>query len=219
MTLDDQNVLLLHLGMSGSVRIHDSAPILGRHDHIMLMMAVSQQASSPTHYVVFNDPRRFGWVDLFALSAQASHKLLQHMGPEPLGNTFSAEHLQTVFKSRQGPVKNALLNQQLIAGIGNIYASEALFYAGISPRRKAATIAGGRAVRLAAAIVKTLRAAIEDGGTSLRDHVQPGGEIGYFVQRLAVYGRAGEACRVCTKPIKMLVQSGRSSFYCPRCQR
>ena len=219
MTLDDQNVLLLHLGMSGSVRIQNSAPILGRHDHIMLTMAVSQQASSPTHYVVLNDPRRFGWVDLFPLSTQASHKLLRHMGPEPLGNAFSAEHLQTVFKTRRGPVKNALLNQQLIAGIGNIYASEALFHAGISPRRKAATIAGGRAVRLAAAIVKTLRAAIEDGGTSLRDHVQPGGEIGYFVQRLAVYGRAGEACRICTTPIKMLVQSGRSSFYCPRCQR
>lgn len=219
MTLDDQNVLLLHLGMSGSVRIHDSAPILGRHDHIMLTMAVSQQASSPTHYVVLNDPRRFGWVDLFPLSAQASHRLLQHMGPEPLGNAFSAEHLQNVLKNRQGPVKNALLNQQLIAGIGNIYASEALFYAGISPRRKAKTIAGGRAVRLAAAIVKTLLAAIEDGGTSLRDHVQPGGEIGYFVQRLAVYGRAGEHCRICATPIKMLVQSGRSSFYCPRCQR
>jgi formamidopyrimidine-DNA glycosylase len=219
MTLDDQNVLLLHLGMSGSVRIHDRAPTLGRHDHIMLTMADGEQATSPTHYVVLNDPRRFGWVDLFALSAQASHKLLQHMGPEPLGNAFSAEYMQTAFKGRQGPVKNALLNQQLIAGVGNIYASEALFHAGISPRRKAATIAGGRAVRLAVAIVRTLRAAIEDGGTSLRDHVQPGGEIGYFVQRLAVYGRAGEACRICTTPIKMLVQSGRSSFYCPRCQR
>ena len=219
MTLDDQNVLLLHLGMSGSVRIHDRAPTLGRHDHIMLTMADCEQATSPTHYVVLNDPRRFGWVDLFALSAQACHKLLQHMGPEPLGNAFSAEYLQTAFKGRQGPVKNALLNQQLIAGIGNIYASEALFHAGISPRRKAATIAGGRAVRLAAAIVKTLRAAIDDGGTSLRDHVQPCGEIGYFVQRLAVYGRTGEACQICTTPIKMLVQSGRSSFYCPRCQR
>ena len=154
MTLDDQNVLLLHLGMSGSVRIHARAPTLGRHDHIMLTMADCEQATSPTHYVVLNDPRRFGWVDLFALSAQACHKLLQHMGPEPLGNAFSAEYVQTAFKGRQGPVKNALLKQQLIAGIGNIYASEALFYAGISHRRKAATIAGGRAVRLAAASVK-----------------------------------------------------------------
>ena len=140
------------------------------------------------------------------------------MGPEPLGNTFSAAYLQAVFKGRPGPVKNALLNQQLIAGIGNIYASEVLFHAGISPRRKAATIKGQRAERLAAAVVKTLRAAIEDGGTSLRDHVQPGGEIGYFVRRLAVYGRCGQPCQVCTTPIKTLVQSGRSSFYCPRCQ-
>jgi len=219
MTLDDQNVLLLHLGMSGSVRIHDRAPTLGRHDHIMLTMADCEQATSPTHYVVLNDPRRFGWVDLFSAIHQDHHKLLRHMGPEPLGNAFSAAHLQTVFAGRQGPVKNALLNQQLIAGIGNIYASEALFHAGVSPRRKAATIVGQRAERLATAIVKTLRAAIEDGGTSLRDHVQPGGEIGYFVQRLAVYGRDGQACQACTTPIKMIVQSGRSSFYCPRCQR
>ena len=116
-------------------------------------------------------------------------------------------------------MKNALLNQQLIAGIGNIYASEALFHAGISPRRKAATIKGRRAERLATAVVKTLRAAIEDGGTSLRDHVQPGGEIGYFVQRLSVYGREGEACHQCGSGIKAITQSGRSSFYCPACQR
>jgi len=218
MHLDQQDILLLHLGMSGSIRIYDTPPSLGKHDHIMLTMAASPTAAA-RHYIVLNDPRRFGWVDLFSATHQDHHKLLRHMGPEPLGNAFSAAHLQTVFTGRQGPVKNALLNQQLIAGIGNIYASEALFHAGVSPRRKAATIVGQRAERLAIAIVKTLRAAIEDGGTSLRDHVQPGGEIGYFVQRLAVYGRDGQACQACTTPIKMIVQSGRSSFYCPRCQR
>ena len=217
MRLDQQDILLLHLGMSGSIRIYDTLPALGKHDHIMLTMAANP-TSPATHYVVLNDPRRFGWVDLFPAAHQDTHKLLRHMGPEPLGNAFSAEHLQTVFTGRQGPVKNALLNQQLIAGIGNIYASEALFHAGVSPRRKAATIVGQRAERLATAIVKTLRAAIEDGGTSLRDHVQPGGEIGYFVQRLAVYGRGGQPCQACTTPIKMIVQSGRSSFHCPRCQ-
>ena len=107
----------------------------------------------------------------------------------------------------------------MIAGIGNIYANEALFLSGVSPRRKAGTIKGGRADRLANAIVTTLRAAIEDGGTSLRDHVQPGGEIGYFVQRLAVYGQAGKPCPRCSLPIKIIIQSGRSSFYCSRCQR
>ena len=218
MHLDQQDILLLHLGMSGSIRIYDTPPSLGKHDHIMLTMATGPTTAA-THYVVLNDPRRFGWVDLFSATQQYHHKLLRHMGPEPLGNAFSAAHLQTVFTGRQGPVKNALLNQQLIAGIGNIYASEALFHAGVSPRRKAATIVGRRAERLATAIVKTLLAAIEDGGTSLRDHIQPGGEIGYFVQRLAVYGRGGQACHTCTAPIKMIVQSGRSSFYCPRCQR
>ena len=218
MHLDQQDILLLHLGMSGSIRIYDTPPSLGKHDHVMLTMAASPTAA-PRHYIVLNDPRRFGWLDLFCATDQDHHKLLRHMGPEPLGNAFSAKHLQTMCKGRQGPVKNVLLNQQLIAGIGNIYASEALFHAGVSPRRKAATIFGQRAERLAAAIVKTLLAAIEDGGTSLRDHVQPGGEIGYFVQRLAVYGRDGQACQTCTTPIKMIVQSGRSSFYCPRCQR
>ena len=116
-------------------------------------------------------------------------------------------------------MKNALLNQALVAGIGNIYASEALFHAGLSPRRRASSISGVRAERLATAIVKTLRSAIAEGGTSLRDHVQPGGEIGYFVQRLAVYGRAGAPCQICATPIKMITQSGRSSFYCPCCQR
>ena len=217
MHLDQQDILLLHLGMSGSIRIYDTLPTIGKHDHIMLTVAVSPTTAA-AHYVVLNDPRRFGWVDLFPTEYQDTHKLLRHMGPEPLGNAFSAAHLQAVFSSRQGPVKNALLNQQLIAGVGNIYASEALFHAGISPRRTAATIKGRRAERLAAAVVKTLRAAIEDGGTSLRDHVQPGGEIGYFVQRLAVYGRVGQPCQACTTPIKMIVQSGRSSFYCPRCQ-
>ena len=218
MHLDQQDILLLHLGMSGSIRIYDTPPSLGKHDHVMLTMAASPTAA-PRHYIVLNDPRRFGWLDLFCATDQDHHKLLRHMGPEPLGNAFSATHLQSMCKGRQGPVKNVLLNQQLIAGIGNIYASEALFHAGVSPRRKAATIFGQRAERLAAAIVKTLLAAIEDGGTSLRDHVQPGGEIGYFVQRLAVYGRDGQACQTCTTPIKMIVQSGRSSFYCPRCQR
>ena len=217
MHLDQQDILLLHLGMSGSIRIYDTPPHLGKHDHIMLTMAASSTTVA-THYVVLNDPRRFGWVDLFPAAHQDAHKLLRHMGPEPLGNAFSAAYLQAAFKGRPGPVKNALLNQQLIAGIGNIYASEALFHARISPLRKAATIKGQRAERLATSVVQTLRAAIEDGGTSLRDHIQPGGEIGYFVQRLAVYGRSGQPCQVCTTPITMIVQSGRSSFHCPRCQ-
>ena len=218
MHLDSAEILLLHLGMSGSVRTHQQKPDLGQHDHFMLEMA-PQDRNGSRSYVVLNDPRRFGWIDLFAESAILKHKLLVGMGPEPLGNKFSAAWLEAAFKGRSAPVKNALLNQALIAGIGNIYANEALFLSGISPRRKAGTITGGRADKLATAIVTTLRAAIKDGGTSLRDHVQPGGEIGYFVQRLSVYGQAGKPCPRCSSPIKTIVQSGRSSFYCSRCQR
>ena len=218
MHLDSDEVLLLHLGMSGSVRIHQKKPDLGRHDHFMLEMA-PQLGGFGRSYVVLNDPRRFGWIDLFAESEILKHKLLAGLGPEPLSNKFSAARLEFAFKDRSVSVKNALLNQALIAGIGNIYANESLFLSGISPRRKAGTITGVRAERLANAIVTTLNAAIEDGGTSLRDHVQPGGEIGYFAQRLAVYGQVGKPCPRCSSPIKTIIQSGRSSFYCYRCQR
>ncbi len=218
MHLDSGEILLLHLGMSGSVRIYEQKPDLRKHDHFMLEMA-PPMGNGCRAYVVLNDPRRFGWIDLFAESAVLTHKLLIGLGIEPLGNEFSATRLEAAFKGRSVNVKNALLNQALIAGIGNIYANEALFLSGISPRRKAGNITGGRANRLAAAIVTTLRAAIEDGGTSLRDHVQPGGEIGYFAQSLTVYGRAGEPCTRCGCLIKTITQSGRSSFYCSRCQR
>ena len=218
MHLDSGEVLLIHLGMSGSVRIYQQKPDLGQHDHFMLEMA-PKIGNGSRSYVVLNDPRRFGWIDLFSESAILEHKLLVGMGPEPLGNNFSAAQLEAAFEGRSVPVKNALLNQTLIAGIGNIYANEALFLSGISPRRKAGNSTGGRANRLATAIVTTLRAAIEDGGTSLRDHVQPDGEIGYFVQRLSVYGQAGKPCPRCSSLIKTIIQSGRSSFYCSRCQR
>ena len=168
------------------MRIYQHKPNLGKHDHFMLEIA-PQIGSDSRSYVVLNDPRRFGWIDLFAESAILQHKLLVGMGLEPLSEQFSAAWLEAAFKGRLAPVKNTLLNQAVIAGIGNIYANEALFLSGISPRRKAGTITGRRADRLATAIVTTLRAAIEDGGTSLRDHVQPGGEIGYFVQRLRLW--------------------------------
>ena len=213
--LDGQETLLLHLGMSGSIRLHDSPPKLGTHDHFMLAMA-PVDGDVATNFLVFNDPRRFGWIDLFS---DETHPMLAQMGPEPLGNMFSEAYLAAAFANRSGPVKTALLNQKLVAGIGNIYACEALFYAGISPRRKAGSIKGRRAQRLIAAIRDVLQRAIAQGGTSLRDHVQPGGEIGYFVQKLAVYGREGQACQRCESPIGAIVQSGRRTFYCPACQR
>ena len=213
--LDQGETMLLHLGMSGSIRIHQAQPPIGKHDHIVLTMG-SGMANAAESWIVFNDPRRFGWLDLYRGEV---HPMLVDMGPEPLGNSFSADHLVAALAGRKGPIKTALLDQALVAGIGNIYACEALFMAGLSPRRKAGTIRGGRADRLVAAIRSVLASAIEDGGTSLRDHVQPGGEIGYFVQRLTVYGRDGQLCGTCGATIRRITQSGRSSFYCPDCQR
>ena len=213
--LDQGETMLLHLGMSGSIRIHQAQPPIGKHDHIVLTMG-SGMANAAESWIAFNDPRRFGWLDLYRGEV---HPMLVDMGPEPLGNSFSADHLVAALAGRKGPIKTALLDQALVAGIGNIYACEALFMAGLSPRRKAGTIRGGRADRLVAAIRSVLASAIEDGGTSLRDHVQPGGEIGYFVQRLTVYGRDGQLCGTCGATIRRITQSGRSSFYCPDCQR
>ncbi|MGC6453227.1 MAG: bifunctional DNA-formamidopyrimidine glycosylase/DNA-(apurinic or apyrimidinic site) lyase [Candidatus Puniceispirillaceae bacterium] len=213
--LDGDETMLMHLGMSGSVRLHTAAPDIGTHDHMVLTMGGGAPEVPPV-WVVFNDPRRFGWIDLFR---EQTHPMLAGMGPEPLGNSFSPAHLMTALAGRTGPIKTALLNQQIVAGIGNIYACEALFMAGLSPRRKAGSVRGARADRLVAAIREVLQRAIEDGGTSLRDHVQPGGEIGYFVQRLSVYGRQGQACHSCGAAIRIITQSGRSSFYCPGCQR
>ena len=210
--LDGDETMLMHLGMSGSVRLHEEQPDIGKHDHMVLRM----QGGTAPLWVVFNDPRRFGWIDLYS---GPTHPMIANLGPEPLGNIFSAESLASGLAARRGPVKTALLDQRLVAGIGNIYACEALHGAGLSPRRRADTIRGKRAERLVEAIRSVLARAIEDGGTSLRDHVQPGGEIGYFVQRLSVYGREGQSCHDCGAVIRSLVQSGRSSFYCPDCQR
>ena len=173
----------------------------------------------------FCDPRRFGLVDLCREDDLASHRLLADLGPEPLGNEFNGPRLAAALAGRNTPIKAALLDQKTVAGLGNIYICEALFQAGLSPRRKAATVQGRRAERLAAAIRDVLGRAIDAGGSSLRDYVQPTGELGYFQQRWAVYGREGEACPGCTCDIGQtggigrIVQSNRSTFFCPRFQR
>jgi len=218
--------VLIHLGMSGSVRITPLSDIKGQpgegerpHDHLVLLTGRAKKNGKGGHRIILNDPRRFGGVALCRRGEENQHPLLRHMGIEPLGNAMNGPFLTASFKGRKTSIKTALLDQRIIAGIGNIYASEALFRAGISPRREARNIGPGRAERLALAITHVLQDAIADGGTSLRDHVQPGGEIGYFVQRLDVYGREGEACHRCSGHIRMIRQTGRASFYCPSCQR
>ena len=210
--LSNEETLLIHLGMSGAIRLYDQKPNFAKHDHFSVEFTSGQ-------WVVFSDPRRFGHLDLFASDATCKHPLLSGLGVEPLSDEFTDSVLASLMKGRTTPIKSALLDQRLIAGLGNIYVSEALFRAGISPRRKAGTIAGQRARRLTEAIKVVLREAINAGGTSLRDHIQPGGEIGYFVQNLRVYGQAGQPCVDCGQGIKQIIQSGRSSFYCSSCQR
>ena len=171
--------------------------------------------------VRFNDARRFGLMLLAVDEAVSRHKLFKGLGPEPLDETFDGAALASRLKGRKTPIKSALLDQKTLVGVGNIYACEALFLSGISPRRSAHTVQGERADRLVAAIKKVLLRSIDDGGSTLRDHVQPGGELGYFQTRFNVYDRAGIVCptRNCGKLVKRLVQSGRSTFYCAHCQR
>lgn len=214
--LDDGQALLVHLGMSGSMALQRTAEAmpLGPHDHVVLETDEGWQ-------IRFNDPRRFGLMLLLDWDRAAEHRLLAGLGPEPLDDAFTGPVLAAALKGKRTSIKAALLDQRVVAGVGNIYACEALFAAGLSPRRSAHTVQGERADRLVAAVKAVLRRAIEDGGSSLRDHVRPDGELGYFQTRFAVYDRAGRPCPGCDcdKSIQRIVQAGRSTFFCPRRQR
>ncbi|MEQ8966474.1 MAG: bifunctional DNA-formamidopyrimidine glycosylase/DNA-(apurinic or apyrimidinic site) lyase [Azospirillaceae bacterium] len=217
--LDDGQVLMVHLGMSGRMTVTASpGPPPGAHDHILL-------ETDDGTLVAFNDPRRFGMVDLLDAAALASHPALSRLGPEPLSDAFTAEYLTGRLAGRFTPIKAALLDQTVVAGLGNIYACEALFHAGVSPKRMAASVAGKRAARLVPAIRAVLERAIAAGGSSLRDYVQANGELGYFQHAWAVYDKEGLACPGCTCDlartggIRRIVQSNRSTFYCASRQR
>lgn len=220
--LDTGETLLVHLGMSGRMTVsgdplgqftHDH-PAKEKHDHVVFDMENGAR-------VTFNDPRRFGAMDLLDTATAEAHKLLAILGPEPLGNDFHESHLVSAFRGKNTPVKSALLDQRIVAGLGNIYVCEALFRAGVSPRRKAGQIAQNRVAALVPIIREVLGEAIEAGGSSLRDFRQADGELGYFQHSFDVYGREGEACRrpSCSGEIRRITQSGRSSFYCAQCQR
>lgn len=220
--LDGGETLIVHLGMSGRMLVEGTmlgefvheAGRLPAHDHV-----VFEVEDGPR--VVFNDARRFGAMDLWPTERLENHRLLENLGPEPLGNAFSAAHLAARFEGRRTPVKAALLDQRIVAGLGNIYVCEALFRAGIAPDRLAGSLSRERIERLAAMIRETLDEAIAAGGSSLRDFRHADGELGYFQHAFRVYGREGEPCVTpgCSGTVARLVQSGRSSFHCPRCQR
>lgn len=214
--------LLVHLGMSGRMLIsgdplgqfvHDH-PAPEKHDHVVFHMANGAR-------ITFNDPRRFGAMDLLDTATAERHKLLASIGPEPLGNNFHEAHLISALNGRNMPIKSALLDQQIVAGLGNIYVCEALYRAGLHPARKSGRISEGRIAALVPIIKEVLAEAIEAGGSSLKDFRQADGELGYFQHNFDVYGREGEPCNTpdCPKVIERIVQSGRSSFYCSQCQR
>ncbi|WP_171188068.1 bifunctional DNA-formamidopyrimidine glycosylase/DNA-(apurinic or apyrimidinic site) lyase [Ruegeria sp. HKCCC2117] len=220
--LSSGETLLIHLGMSGRMTVSGDPlgqfvhthPMPEKHDHVVFHMANGAR-------ITFNDPRRFGAMDLLPTAKADDHKLLSVLGPEPLGNDFHEHHLIEAFKGRNTPVKSALLDQGIVAGLGNIYVCEALYRGKVSPRRKAGQISASRVAALVPIIRKVLQDAIEAGGSSLRDFRQADGELGYFQHSFDVYGREGEPCRTegCGAEIKRITQSGRSSFYCAQCQR
>ncbi|HMD66412.1 MAG TPA: bifunctional DNA-formamidopyrimidine glycosylase/DNA-(apurinic or apyrimidinic site) lyase [Stellaceae bacterium] len=211
--IDEGGLLLLHLGMSGRVTTGTAAVPAAPHDHVVLTL-------DDGTVIRFNDARRFGTLDYVRRGEEYRHPLLAGLGPEPLEPGFDGAYLTAKLAGKLTPIKAALLDQRIVAGLGNIYVCEALYRAGISPRRLAGSIGHGRAERLAAAIRSVLEEAIAAGGSSLRDYVQADGELGYFQHHWAVYGREGEPCPGCncTQGVRRIVQSGRSTFFCAKRQ-
>jgi formamidopyrimidine-DNA glycosylase len=236
--LDDGTALIAHLGMSGAFRVEDDAlaaaaeggpaPIgrfvhpkgkIAAHDHVILTLGGTR--------IVYNDPRRFGFMDLGETAALQAHPFFAHLGMEPVAGSLTPDRLAAALKGKMTPLKSALLDQRVIAGLGNIYVCEALWRARLSPRRLAGSVvrkdgmAGQRVTRLAGAIVAVIAEAIEAGGSSLRDYVAADGSLGRFQHTFAVYGKEGEPCPRLTCPgtVARIVQTGRSTFFCPQCQR
>jgi formamidopyrimidine-DNA glycosylase len=218
--LDTGESLLIHLGMSGRMMVsgvmlgkfHLDHPAPLKHDHVVLHMEGGAR-------VTFNDARRFGAMDLVRTDREAAHWLLAGLGPEPFGNEFHEAYLIETLKRRATPIKSALLDQHVVAGLGNIYVCEVLHRAGIDPRRQAKRISNQRIASLVPIIRDVLSEAIEAGGSSLRDHRQADGELGYFQHSFHVYDREDAPCQQCATPIRRIVQAGRSSFFCPQCQK
>lgn len=208
-SLDNDHAILAHLGMSGSFSVNAKHTPTA-HDHVIFTLSDKRK-------IIYNDPRRFGLMTLVKKSEYADHKLLVDLGPEPFSDEFNASYLEAALASRKAPIKPVIMDQNLVVGVGNIYASEALFLAGIDPRKPAADKAS-KAGLLVKSIRKVLADAIESGGSSLRDFVHISGESGYFQHKFNVYGREGEPCFTCKNPILSIRQAGRATFLCSNCQ-
>jgi formamidopyrimidine-DNA glycosylase len=212
--------LIVHLGMSGSLRLVDPRTPPGKHDHVDLALANDRQGAALPELRVLrlHDPRRFGAM-LWTEAPPEAHPLIRHLGIEPLSRGFDARRLHALTRLRRTSIKQFLMDGRRVVGVGNIYASESLYLAGIRPQTAAGRLSRARCARLAAAIRQTLRAAIRAGGSSLRDFVDSEGKPGHFQTRYWVYGRAGAPCRRCAAPIRHMIQGQRATYYCPRCQR
>ena len=203
--------VIMHLGMSGSLRLVEQGATWRKHDHVAFTMDSGKELR-------LHDPRRFGCV-LFCKGDPGRHRLICKLGPEPLSEDFNAEYLAGKAKGKAVAIKQLIMNANIVVGVGNIYASEALFLSGIHPRRAAGKVAGLRLGKLVAAIREVLDQSIRMGGTTLRDFLHEDGNPGYFKQSLRVYDREGENCIECNATVRRIVQANRSSFYCPGCQR
>jgi formamidopyrimidine-DNA glycosylase len=206
---DRGDTMIFHLGMSGRWRVDPAEPLA--HDHLLIETGAGRR-------LALNDPRRFGFVDLVATDRLDAYPPFAAMGPEPLGPDLTADYLLTALAGRAAPIKAMLLDQRIVAGLGNIYVCEALHMARIAPSRAAGRLSRPRLERLVEAVRAVLLSAIEAGGSTLRDFAAPDGELGYFSKQFLVYGREGAAC-ACGGPVRRRVEAGRSTFWCPRCQR
>jgi len=210
--IDDGSTLLIHLGMSGSLRVVKSSEPWKKHDHVGITLKGGKQMR-------FHDPRRFGLVLRLTGPDPMMHDLLKSLGPEPLENGFTLKALHAACARRSSAIKVVIMDAKVVVGVGNIYASEALFQAGILPHTPASQVSRYRLEKLIKSIRSVLVASIEEGGTTLRDFINSDGQPGYFKQRLYVYGRKAEPCQVCKSPIENAVLGQRATYWCPRCQK
>jgi formamidopyrimidine-DNA glycosylase len=218
--LSTGEALIMHLGMTGRFTVsgkkpgkfHQKAGEDEKHDHVVFEMQGGAK-------IIFNDARRFGLMDLWPAGELESYPAFDGLGPEPISNAFSAAYLKEAFESKKTPVKAALLDQKVVAGLGNIYVCEALFRAGVNPKKLAGSLRSDKLEKLATEIRDVIDEAIEAGGSTISDFGTPDGELGYFQHRFRIYDREGKACVTCKTPVKRMVQSGRSTFYCASCQR
>lgn len=218
--LSNGEALIMHLGMTGRFTVHGKTPGKfhhdaggdEKHDHVVFEMQGGGR-------VVFNDARRFGFMDLWPTENLSTYAPFAGMGPEPISNEFSGAYLHEAFRGKKTPVKSALLDQNVVAGLGNIYVCEALYRSGISPKKLAGAIRRDRLEVLAIEVRKVIEEAILAGGSTISDYKSTGGELGYFQHAFRIYDREGEPCLACERPVKRIVQSGRSTFYCAACQK